>query len=190
MRSSSVGVVARRGDDEGDRPLAEVLVGAADDADVLDERAAAQDVLDLERVDVAAAADDRVLHAPRDVQEAVLVEAAEVAEVRPAVVGVGRLVLVPILRLHERPAHADLALLARLDRVALGVADQQLGGVVGLADRGPALLGRVVGAGHGELADVHRAVEAADRGAGALLPLAGDALGQRGAGGDRGAEAG
>ncbi len=129
--SSSRSATARRGDHERHGPLAEVIVGAANDADVLDGRAAAQHVLDLEGVDVAAAADDRVLDAPGDVQVAVLIKPAEVAEVRPAVFGVRRLVLAPVTRLHERPAHADLALLAGPDRAAVGIADQQLGAVVG-----------------------------------------------------------
>ena len=57
-----------------------VVVGRGVDRDVLDARVLAQGVLDLERVDVDAAADDQVLAAAVEVEVAVLVEPAEVAD--------------------------------------------------------------------------------------------------------------
>ena len=66
--------------------------------------------LDLGGRDVLAAADDRVGLAPGDAQPAVLVEAAQIAGVQPAVGGERR-------RRDGRPAHQDLPSAAMRTRV-------------------------------------------------------------------------
>ena len=81
-RSSSRGVAApSRDDDRGDRHVAERCVGSRDDGGVRDGRVLEQDLLDLGRRDVLAAADDAVQPAVDDPQPPVGVEAPEVAGV-------------------------------------------------------------------------------------------------------------
>ena len=70
---------------EGHRHLAGVAVGQADRRGDLDRGMAHQRLLDDDRVDVVAAADDQVLRAPGEPEVAVLVEPAEIARVEPAV---------------------------------------------------------------------------------------------------------
>ncbi len=65
--------------------FAEVLVGDTDDGDVGDLRVHREDVLRFLRVHVHAARDDHVRLAVGEVEEAVLVDLADVAEGRPAV---------------------------------------------------------------------------------------------------------
>ena len=60
-------------------------VGHADDGAVLHRGVAPDHLLDLARIDVEAARDDHVLLAVGDVQEAFLVDVADVAGVQPAV---------------------------------------------------------------------------------------------------------
>src|SRR5204863_7459476 len=115
---------------------------------------------DLVRIDVGAAPDDDVLQAARHVQEAVLVEKAEVAQVGPAIGRVRPRVLAPEPLLHRRAPHADLAVLR----------DQALDTVVRSPHAVPALLDRVRGRADRQLAGVHGAVEGDDAGAGARLP--------------------
>ena len=74
-------------DDRGHR-LLPLGVLAADDRGVGDLRVAQQHLLDFGRDDVLAAADDHVVDPVLDVEEAFLVDPAEVAGVQPAV-GVG-----------------------------------------------------------------------------------------------------
>ena len=72
--------------------LAHLAVGDADDGDVVDRRVQRQGVLDLLRVDVHAARDDHERLAVGEVEEALLVEVADVARRRPVLVaGVLRL---------------------------------------------------------------------------------------------------
>ena len=71
-------------DDRGDR-LLPLGVGAADDGRVGDGRVAQQHLLDLGRDDVLAAGDDQVVVPALDLEEALLVDPAEVAGVQPAV---------------------------------------------------------------------------------------------------------
>ena len=59
------------------------VVGAADDRGLEDGGVRLQDRLDLGGRDVLAAGDDRVGLAPDDLQEAVVIEGAEVAGVQP-----------------------------------------------------------------------------------------------------------
>src|SRR5215472_8273306 len=74
------------GDDVGDRDLAGVPVGAPYGRRRGDGGVSEQSFLDDPGVDVVAAADDEVLGAAGEVDEAVAVDAAEVASVQPAVV--------------------------------------------------------------------------------------------------------
>src|SRR5690348_11053830 len=60
-------------------PLAEPLVGIADDGDLLDGGMLEQQTLDLDDRDVLAAADDDVLRAARDADVAVVIQAREIA---------------------------------------------------------------------------------------------------------------
>ena len=71
-----------------DRPehLAPPLVGHADHGRLLHGRVLLEDLLDLDGIDVLAAADDPVAPAPDEEQVALVVEAAEVAGAQPAVV--------------------------------------------------------------------------------------------------------
>src|SRR5215207_9522295 len=101
-------------DDEGDDLLAPIGVRQADHRGLDQFGVAQQHLLDLARVDVATARDDHVLRAVAQRQEAVLVEAAEIAGVQPAAaqrLGIGFGVL-PIT-LHDAVASrhhlADLA---------------------------------------------------------------------------------
>ena len=59
----------------------------ADDRGFLDVGVLEEHRFDIGGVDVVAAADDHVLHATRDVDEAVVVEVREVAGAQPAVLG-------------------------------------------------------------------------------------------------------
>ena len=71
-------------DDEGDHLLAPFGVRPADDRALGDRGVAQQHFLDLARIDVRAAGDDHVLRAVADGEEAVRVQAADVAGVQPA----------------------------------------------------------------------------------------------------------
>src|SRR5438477_13204913 len=72
-------------DDQGLDRLAPLLVGDADDADLGHGRMREHPVLDLDRRDVLAAADDDVLLAVGDSEVALVVEGPTVAGVEPAV---------------------------------------------------------------------------------------------------------
>ena len=119
----------------------------------------AQDRLHLVRVDVRAAPDDDVFHPPRDVQVAGLIDKTEVAHVNPAVVRVRPERLSPVPFLDQVAPHADLA-----------VDDLPFGVVVRPADAGPPRRLRIGRPRDGELARVHRAVEARDWDASRDLP--------------------
>src|SRR5215469_14401755 len=100
--------------DKGDDFLAPFGVWTPDDRSLGNVGVAQQDLLDLARIDVAAAADDHVLGAVTQGQKPVFVEAAEIAGVQPAAaqrLGAG-LGLLPIA-LHDAVAlrgdFADLA---------------------------------------------------------------------------------
>src|SRR5262249_48103552 len=86
----------------------------ADDRGVHHRRVLVEDVLDLDAVDVLAAADEHVLGAVDDVAEALVVDAGEVAGLHPAVDerlarGLG---LVPVALDHLRPLGPERAALA------------------------------------------------------------------------------
>ena len=73
------------GHDEGHHALAPPVVGLADHRDVPHLGMPRQDLLDLDRMDVLAAADDHVVDAARDEEIAVPVDIAHVAGEVPAV---------------------------------------------------------------------------------------------------------
>ena len=91
--------------------LALVLVGHAGDRDFGDGRMAVDRLLHHARIDVVAGADDEVLDAVDEEQEAVFVEIADVAGVDPtALEGLGRrLGAIPVARHGLRSGDADLA---------------------------------------------------------------------------------
>ena len=92
--------------------LAEHLVRHADDRGLLHVGVLEDHGLDVGGVDVVAAADDHVLDAARDVDEAVGVEVREVAGAQPAVGGPrrrGRAVVLVVLAPLARQAHEQLA---------------------------------------------------------------------------------
>src|SRR5207302_1321397 len=92
--------------------------------------------LDLERRDVLAAADDHVLEAVDDVEEALLVEDADVARIEPAVAECApcRLRILPVAREDLRAADDDLAGLAGRHGLSIGIDDPDLRVDDGLAD--------------------------------------------------------
>ena len=106
------------GHDEGHHTLAPFFVGLADHRHVLHAGVAGQHVLDLDRVDVLAAADDHVVDAPGNPEVTLGVDPAHVAREVPALaqrpsVGV-RTVPVSRERLVRFEARDDLALDAGL----------------------------------------------------------------------------
>ena len=116
-----VDVGARSQPDPRHQLLAVAVVGHADHLDVLDVGVGVEELLDLPRVDVLAAADDHVLDPPDDVHVAVVGHHREVAGVHPAVGvdGLGRALGVVPVALHDRvAARAELAGLATLERRA------------------------------------------------------------------------
>src|ERR1043166_8442266 len=78
-----VQVRARARGEEGPHDLAVERVGRADHGGLRHRRVREQRLLDLARVDVLAAADDELARASDDVEEAVPIEAAEVARTEP-----------------------------------------------------------------------------------------------------------
>ena len=141
---------------------------------------ALQDLLDLARVDVGAAADDHVLGAVLEGQEAVFVHDPQVAAVQPAAVkrGPRGFRVVPVTEHDRIAAQQHLAQLAGRQGAVLPVRDPDLDHGLGAPDRGePGLVARVVpvhvlGArerrdGHGALAlavDLHEALAQARHG--------------------------
>src|SRR5438552_967253 len=110
---------------EGDDPLTHLLVGHADHRDVEHVGMGDDDVLDLARVDIDAPGDHEVGAAVGDVEIAVVVEPAVVAERAPALLVVGRRRLGRIVVVLEGAAagevdHPDLA---RRQVAALGSDD-------------------------------------------------------------------
>ena len=96
-----------------------------------------QHVLDLARVDVVAAADQHVVLAVEDVDEAVLVHAPDVAGMQPAVAeGLGRrLGAVPVIGHELGAATDDLAALAHRHRLVVFVENRHVHGRVGAPAR-------------------------------------------------------
>ncbi len=128
-------------DHVGDHHLAPLGVGPADHRHLLDRRVALQHLLDLARVDVAAAGDDQVPGAVEQGEIPVLVEAADVAGVEPAAPhgGRGRLGVLPVAE-HDRVApNGHLADFAGRLFLARGIDDAQRHVAEGPADRGQLL---------------------------------------------------
>ena len=134
--------------DPGADRLAEARVGHANHLHVQHLRMPVEELLDLARIDVLAAADDHVLEAADDVDVALLVHRREVAGVHPAglVDGLLRLGLVVPVALHHRvAAGAELACLAARHHAALGIDDLDLDMGKHLAHRRDPALDRIVG---------------------------------------------
>src|SRR6478735_1420484 len=129
--------------------LAVLLVRDADDLGVEDVGVGVEELLDLARVDVLAAADDHVLDAAGDLDVAVIVHDADVAGVHPAVLdGLGRLVgLLPVAEHHGVALGHELpGLAARQGLAGHRVGDLDLEVRPDPADGPDLLLERVVGA--------------------------------------------
>src|SRR6516225_4025880 len=110
------------GDDDGARDLAPLLVGQADDRHLADAGDADHDALDLRRIDVLAAGNDHVLQAILDVEITFVVDLADVAGAKPAVIeGFARGIrAVPIFLEQEVGLDNDLALPALADHAVVG----------------------------------------------------------------------
>ncbi len=125
-RPSTSSSVPGRGDHGQGHLLAEALVGDAEHGGLVHAGVLVDGGLDLGAVDVLAGAQDHVLGPVLDVDEALVVEAAEVAGAQPAVdvddLG-GGLGLVPVAADQVRAPEPDLADLAGGDRVAVVVDD-------------------------------------------------------------------
>src|SRR5215204_1534130 len=110
--------------------LAEHLVRDADDGGVDDVGMLEEGLLDLDAVHVLATPDDHVLRPVDEVEEPVLVEAADVAAAEPAVAGDrlgGRVGSVPVAPAHDRrSAQPDLARRTGRNRRAVGIDDHDL----------------------------------------------------------------
>src|SRR5574337_798813 len=129
--------------------LPPLLVGDADDRHLEDGRMAAEDLLDLARVDVGAPADDHILLPIGDEEVAALVQVADVTGVKPAAAerlggGLG----LPPVPLHDQvaPDH-DLPHLARQDLAVLVVndPDPDAGRLAPSGSQAPELHGVVTG---------------------------------------------
>ena len=136
-------------DDPGAQLLAEALVGDADHLHVEHLGVGVEELLDLARVDVLAAADHHVLDAADDVAVALVVDHREVTGVHPAA-GVDRFLglglVVPVAEHHRVAAGAQLARLAARHDAALVVDDLHLQVRLDAADGGHAAVDGVVGA--------------------------------------------
>src|ERR1022692_2891465 len=114
--------------DGGADLLAQLVMGDPDDSGLGDRRVLVQDLLDLARVDVVAAANDQLLLAVHDEEVAVLVHPGEVTRAEPAVrdrLG-RRLGLPPVALHHVVPADRDLADLAGRAVGAVGAGQAHL----------------------------------------------------------------
>ena len=111
-----------------DRLFAPALVGHADHGDLAHLRHLIDDALDFGGGDILAAGDDHVLLAVGEIEEAVVVEIADVAAAEPVAEerGCGLLGIFPVAARDLRAAQADLAVLAGREAVARIVADLDL----------------------------------------------------------------
>src|ERR1043165_7797125 len=144
-------LLRRLGDDKGDAGLAPALVRHGHDGGVGDARVRDQLGLDLRRIDVHAAADEHVLGAAGDEEEAVVVAPRQIAGAEEAVLAEGlarRGLVVPVALGDVRPADPHLADLAVLHVMALSIDDAHLGEEQRLADRAALRYGLLYG--HGE----------------------------------------
>src|ERR1035437_5734072 len=163
--------LARLGRDHGVDLLAEFLVGHPDDGGLGHLGMHVDDLLDLARVDVEAAADDQLLLAIDDEEEAFVVDVADVTAVEPAVLDRlgGGLRLVPVA-VHDVVAlDHDLAALALRDLLVVLVEDLDVDSPDRLADGADLLAGLQLVEGGGG-AGLGEAVALQDLGPGGLLP--------------------
>ena len=130
---------AVRRDDERRRLFAVLLRRAADDRNVLDAGHGTEEILDLLRRDVFAAADDEILETSGDIVVAVLVHASNVAGMKPAVLvdALRRLFGHLVVALHVvEAAAADLAIrIEWRDLAGFRIDDRHLDAGKRLADR-------------------------------------------------------
>ena len=103
-------------DHQGDDPVAPQRVGQAGDGDIADPGKGGQAGFDIERVNIAAAADQHVVGATDDGQPAFVVEVAEIAGAQPAV-GIGA-AAVEVAEHDLRPAQADATIAGDADFAA------------------------------------------------------------------------
>ena len=124
------------------RLFAEYPVRQADDGGIHDRRMAVQNLLDLDAVDVLAAADQHVLLAIDDVEEALLVDLREIAGLEPVVLEgfLRRLGLVPVTTHDIGPTHPQFADHVRRQRAD---ADSSTIFMSQTGMHGPALSGRL-----------------------------------------------
>ncbi len=142
--------------DPGDDLLAVLAVRHADHLHIGHRRVGEQELLDLARIHVLAAADDHVLVAPDDLHVALVVHGRQVAGVHPAraVDGLaGRFRVVPVAEHHAVAAGAQLADLPARHDMAVLVDDLALQVRLGTTDAGDAPFEVVARAGLGR----HRA---------------------------------
>ena len=185
MISSAVAVAGER--HEGLGHLAGLLVGPSDDRRLGDGRVRDEHRLELGRRHLVALVLDELLDAVDEHDVAVLVGAADVAGVQPAVVvdgGGGRLGVVEVAAHDLRPAHAHLALLAGAELFAGGdVDDPALGVGHRRADRAEPVAGGIERRDVGDRARLGHAVAlhdgAADALRGGLLELGAQRRGAR-----------
>src|SRR3954454_14535718 len=166
--------------DRGADLLAHLLVGHRDHGGLGHGGVLVEDLLDLARIDVVAAADDHVLLAVDDEEVAVLVDAGHVARVEPAVVQdlLRGVVAVPVALHQVVAADRDLADLALAHLVAVLVDDLHLDAL----DRRPdgARLALLVGVVEGrDRRGLRQAVALEDLAAERLLEAAQDLDGER-----------
>src|SRR5262249_7483168 len=169
--------------------LAELVVGDPDHGRLGDRGMLVEDLLDLARVDVVAAADDHLLLAVHDEEVAVLVHPGQVTSPEPAVrdrLGRG-LGLAPVALHHVVAADGDLADLADGERGAVGADHAHLDALHRRPDRPGLALGvRVVE--RGDRGGLRQPVPLEDHAAERLLEAVQDLHGHRRAAGHAGAQ--
>jgi hypothetical protein len=128
VRDQIVGADLCASDDEGLDRFAPLRIGHADHGRLGHRRMRAQRLLHFPRIDVLAAGDDHVLLAIGDEDEAMVIEDAKIAGVKPTLAqhAGGRRAVVPVPGHRPRPADDDLADLAFGDVGAVVADDPHL----------------------------------------------------------------
>ncbi len=164
-------------DDDRDTDLAHHVVGPGHDRDRRDVGMGREHALDLDRVDVVAAAYVHLLAATDEAQAAAVVDPAEVAGADEAVGserGPRLLGVAPVARHHCGGAQADLADLVRGDVAALRVADCEIDARVRPPDADDRVLLGIVECGAETDAGFRARVARRERGAEATACLLGE----------------